>query len=147
MSQRKFRRRMSSKELPADQAKRVLGALQEIEAQEKGNRSAVARRLKMSQASISNLLNGKNSPSFDTATRIAGATGASVWNVLGTRPPDAELPRFTTHPNLLQALEIVGLRAVEKARSNVLAAAQYLPDLAVPTWISLLLDPAHENKA
>jgi transcriptional regulator with XRE-family HTH domain len=144
MAARKFRRRtMSTKELPPEQGKRVLAAMHALLAQENGNRAGLARRLRLSAPSVSNLFNGKNAPSFDTAVRVASAQGISVTTLLGERVPDVRLPDLTSHPNLLTALEMAGERATEAARRNTLAAAAYLPDLATPTWLGVLLDPAH----
>lgn len=143
MSARKFRRKMSSRELQPEQVKRVIAALGTLIEREKGNRSAAARLLRISAPSVSNLMNGKNAPSYDTAIRISIALGISEGTLLGERPPGVKMPESATHPNLLAALDIAGDRATEGARRSVLAAAAYLPDVASSTWLALLFDPAH----
>jgi transcriptional regulator with XRE-family HTH domain len=140
--QRKTRR---MKELSPEAAARVLAVIADL-VHDEGTRTAAAKRIGISQPSLSNLLAKKNAPSYKTAEMVALAVGSSVWTLIGEPPPAVSMPRDTTHPNLVDALEIVGARCSAMARQRVLAAAAYLPDLAVSTWSAVLLDPAHEEK-
>jgi len=137
---RKFRR--MTKDLTPEQAKLVLTALRALLAQEKGQRP-LARRLGMAQASVSNLLAGKNSPKLATATLVAKAMGVPVWQLLGEPIERLAVTPERAPPNLRAALEMAALRISDRARESVLAAAARLPDLATSTWLAVLLDPSH----
>lgn len=122
------------------QIRKVMEALRTLLAQHKGNQSALARDLKMSQASVNDLVLGKNRPSYRTAERIAARLGIAVWSLLAREPMAVTAD---THPALFGALALMGDRVQPEARERVMAAAAALPDMQQATWIAMLLDPAH----
>lgn len=128
--------------LRPEQVQRVLQGLHHLYDRHGRNQSALARVLKMSQASVNDLLLGKNKPSFRTAEKVAGLMGVQVWTLLGLAAPPTP-PTRESHPQLASAVELVAERVPAEVRERVLLAASYLPDLAQSTWIAMLLDPAH----
>lgn len=142
MVSRKNRR--MTKALAPDKASRVLAALKKIKVDEKTS-AGVARRVGISAPSMSNILSGKNGPSFELAEKVAATLGISTFELLGGVPSQSYMPTGAEYPKLAMALDLVGERCSNDARSHVTAAAAHLPDLAVATWVAMLMDPAHEK--
>ena len=128
--------------LEPGQVAKVLSVLRELYQQCDQNQSELARRLKMSQAAVRDLLEENNRPSFPTAEKIAKLAGINVWAMLGLPVPPVA-PTEQSHPSLFSAIYLVGDRAGRDARERVVAAAAYLPDLALSTWMAMMLDAAH----
>jgi transcriptional regulator with XRE-family HTH domain len=127
--------------LSPQQVRRVVDLLRVLHEQCNCNATELARRLKLSQTAVSELLAGKNKPSFRTTERIAALAGVQVWSLLGS----SSVPTPASHPTLMATLEFLGDRVTPEARERVLAAAMNLPDLAQATWIQVLMDPAHHS--
>ena len=123
------------------QVSKVLDALKVLLERKGRNQSALARELRMSQASVNDLLLGKNRPSFRTAEKIAALLKIQVWALLDLSSPTRATPQ--THPSLFASLDFVGDRVSSEAKDRVASAAAHLPDLTPATWIAMLVDPAH----
>lgn len=70
--------------LTDDEAARVRAALRRLLHDRSDNQSELARDMKLSQPSISNILSDRTKPSLDTAKRTAYLLGMSVWELLGS---------------------------------------------------------------
>lgn len=123
----------------------ILNGLRELLARHDNNQSATARELGITQAAVNAMLLRKTNPSYRTAERVASKLGIQVWQLIGAPAPPH--PSARTHPQLWQALDLVGDRAPAEARDRILAAAATLPDFAQATWLAMLLDPAHATSA
>jgi len=132
--------------LRPDQVQRVRSALRQLYRDRYGeNATAMAAALGRSQSAVSQLLSGKNAPSYETAERVAALKGVHVAELLGDAPTSGLRPSSETlkdRPNLADAVEFVRARgrASERAIADVCAAAAFVPDLDVSVWIALLLD-------
>jgi transcriptional regulator with XRE-family HTH domain len=132
-------REMGPPTLSQQQVKRIVDTMQTLYEQCGHNATELARRLKISQAAVSEILAGKNRPSFKTAERVAQLAGVQIWTLVGT----GATPTPASHPNLMATLDLLHDRIAPEARERVLAAAVHLPDFGQSTWIAMLLDPAH----
>ncbi len=103
----------------------------------KENGTALAAALKRSQPSVSQLLSGRNAPSYETAERVAELLGISVAELFGEEPASGP---GDLRPNLLEAIEYARSRGRTSPEtiSAVRAAARHLPDLEVHAWITML---------
>jgi transcriptional regulator with XRE-family HTH domain len=131
-------------ELRPDRAERVREALRGLLRDRfDENVTALAKALRRSQSGVSQILAGKNDPSFETAERVARLLGVTVQELLeeGTGV-GARSALLSSRPNLREALDWVTSRgkATEEAVQAVLAAAGHLPDLEASTWITMLTD-------
>jgi transcriptional regulator with XRE-family HTH domain len=139
--------------LEPEQAQRVLDALNELlRGKFGGNASALGRELTMSQSAVSQLVSGKNAPSFSTAERVAKVLGKSVLELLEGAPrPEVDrdllaqkrVAGLKGHRNLLSALRYVQHEQVVSTETEGVAMtlASHLPDdLSTPTWIAIMLD-------
>ena len=131
-------------ELRTDRAERVREALRALLRDRfDQNVTALAKAIRRSQSGVSQLLAGKNDPSYETAERVAGLLGLTVQELLQETTGLGERSALLAkRPNLREALEWVTDRgkASEDAVQAVLAAASHLPDLEAPTWIAMLID-------
>lgn len=125
--------------LDTKQARNVLQVIRALYDECNHNATELGRRLGISQTAVSELVHGRNKPSFSTAERVARLTGTPVWSLL----TGEVLPTTHTHPVLMSTLALLGDRVPPEARERVLTAAALLPDVSQATWIALLLDPAH----
>ncbi|XXY23390.1 helix-turn-helix transcriptional regulator [Sorangium sp. So ce216] len=144
--------------LEPEQAQRVREALQELlHGRHAGNVSALARDLNLSQSAVSQLISKKNAPSFSTAQAVANAVGVPVLELLHGSPPHGTQLSvkdmvqklnhgLQTHPNLQSAIRYLdGERRISgESEGTALMLATHLPsDLAVTTWIAIMLDLEH----
>ncbi len=134
--------------LKKEQADRVVAAMRRLLTERyDNNKTRLAAALGRSQPSISDLLHPqgvKGRPSYETAERVAKLVGVSVAELMGgesAREHEGAAPR----PNLDAALRQLGPLATTEATASVRRAAKHLPDLAVGTWIVLLMDDAHRH--
>lgn len=144
-------------ELTVDQAKRVRQAMIDLHRERYGgNASAMSREFGISQASISQILSGRNAPSFSTATRLAEMTDVAIWALLGMDPgapvaPDLrgmqgitseEEQVLEVRPNLMAALDVAikGKMCRFPSAMAIIRVAKSLPDFSQPTWLAMLYE-------
>ncbi len=106
-----------------------------------GNTTSLAKALRRSQSAMSQLLAGKNAPSYETAERVAVLMGQTVAQLFGQEGGAAEGGVLANLPNLVEAVAYVREkgRVTDQAIAAVCSAAGFLPDLDVEAWIALLV--------
>lgn len=123
--------------LPPDQAARVLAKLVQLRDERfGGNVSALAKALSRSQPAIWAILEERNVPSFETATRIAKLAGMDVFDLLGPgRSRTIELTE--RYPNRTEAVAIARRDGFsEAAIANVLEVrAKSNEDQLITEWL------------
>jgi transcriptional regulator with XRE-family HTH domain len=101
----------------------------------------LAEALGRSQSSISQILSGRNTPSYETAERVAALNGHSVEELWDARTGEKESTWLDQRPNLRDALALARARKVEEhALRVVVQAGAHLPDLALSTWLAMFAD-------
>jgi transcriptional regulator with XRE-family HTH domain len=79
-------------DLPSEQAARVVVAVQRILDRENGVKTRAAARIGISRQSVGYLISGVNSPSYETAGKVAEALGIPLEQLLGPRLPEDLAP-------------------------------------------------------
>lgn len=125
--------RRSSKSLAPDDAERVRAALVRFVDAE-GSQVAVARRLGVTQQSVSQVISGASAPGVVLASKLASATGVAFDALLSGRPTTTRVVYDSRYPNLDAAIQFAGAssspvsaEAVEHVRSFALKSAEDLP--------------------
>lgn len=134
-------RRPGRPSLPADEAARVKDALKRLRDESYGgNATKLGEALGMSQSGVSQIINGKNTPSFETAKELAKAIGVDVWALLGREEEIIVLDK-DIYPNRARAIAAAKLLHMSEnsiARVRDRPGAKSDEDRPARSWFRLI---------